>query len=236
MIAMINRALRSRHRDDRGLGLPELLVTMALMSIVSVVVVTLFVSVTRAFNRDTTATDNTNSASIGMNELTRVLRAGTEIRRSANPVNLPVFITATHSSVEMHAFLDTNSASPRPVKIAFTLNAAGELVETRYAAIASSDPYWTFSGAAQSTRVIARNVSPSVPTPTGTAMPLFTYVDVNGDPMTPATGSFSESERAAIAAVAVSIEVQSSATGTAKPVRLENTVGIPNLSFSRLGL
>lgn len=54
--------------------------------------------------------------------------------------------------------------------------------------------------------------------------------------MTPTGSAFTATERSSIAAVGVSIEVQANPDGLAKAVRIENTVGIPNLSFSRLGL
>ena len=52
----------------------------------------------------------------------------------------------------------------------------------------------------------------------------------------PASGVLSDANRRLIAAVKVTMTVQTDETGEAKTATLENTVGIPNLGFSRIGI
>lgn len=220
-----------RPGGDAGLGLPELLVTMMLMGLIAVLVMTLVSSVSRAFTSDRIANDNTNGAAIAMNEMSRVLRAGTITTVANQTTGLPVFHAATATSVTVSAFLDTSAASPRPVKVQFALDvASGELRETRWAAVASSAPHWTFVTSPTSTRVIARDVT--APTATN---PLFAYLKEDGSAWTVPSGGLAIDARREIVAVAVNIETQTGPAGKTAPVRLKNTIGIPNLSVSRLG-
>ena len=123
------RRIRARlssptQRAEAGFSLPELIVTMALMSVISILVVTLFSTFARSMTKDRSASESTNVAAIGMSELTRVLRSGTEIRRTGNADNIPVFLFAGRESLIMHGFLDTTASVPKPVKIQFAVNSS----------------------------------------------------------------------------------------------------------------
>ena len=157
-----------KNARDAGLGLPELLVTMMLMALIAILVGTLVTAVSRALTSDRIANNNTTSASIAMNEMNRVLRAGTGLDAD-QPAGSPVFFQASATSVTVSAFVDTTAAAPQPVKVRFELTVAtGELSETRWTAKPDKSS-WTFATAPSSTRVIARGVTK----PTA-AKPLFT--------------------------------------------------------------
>ncbi|WP_093181939.1 hypothetical protein [Sanguibacter gelidistatuariae] len=214
------------------MSLAELLVTMMLMSLIAILVGTLVTSVSRAFTSDRIANDNTTTAAIAMNEMNRVLRAGTTISVAGQTTGTPVFLKASATSVTLSAFLDTSAAASQPVQVRFELNVAtGELSETRWAAIASSKPNWTFVATPTSTRVIARNVT----APTAST-PLFAYLKEDASPWPFTSGELTLDARRGVVAVTVSIETQTGPAGKTAPVRIENTIGIPNLSVSRLGL
>ena len=105
------KALRS---DEVGLSLPELLVAMFLLGILSVLVVSSFSSFTSNFTRTQLATDSTNVAATGMNEVTRVVRSGTEIEVLGSPNNLSVFLLASREQAVLYSYLDAQSAAPAP--------------------------------------------------------------------------------------------------------------------------
>ena len=128
--------LRRAHSAEDGVSLPELLVTMFLTGIVGVIVVGFFIAFTNTFTADRAATDSSTTAALGMNDVTRVIRAGTEIPVENQVLNIPVFERAENERMIIHAFIDTSSADPRPVKIEYYVNAQRELVERRYEAIA----------------------------------------------------------------------------------------------------
>jgi len=241
-------ALRRRSRlegGDRGLSLAEMLVTMMVLSLFMIMVTSMFSSVTRTFTRDRSASDSTRIASIAMNEVTRVLRSGTEIQ-VANAVNDPVFLLATDESVVLRAYLDTDSATPRPIVARFEVTAARNLVEKRWNANPSSGPYWKFTSlptapfpvAASSwtnpayERMIAQKITPAA----SGAPALFQYYDAAGLRIVPPpAGKLTDDQLKTIAAVRVTMSVQADLTDRARPVVVRNTVGIPNLGISRVG-
>lgn len=225
----LRRRLRAGAAGDRGLTLPELLVTMFLLSLITVLMVGTISGFSRAFTRDRAASDSTMVANTGMKELTRVIRAGTELRLTGGgSTNAPLFVEARANTLTMYAYIDTNSASPRPVKVRFAIDANRRLVETRWAATTSSAP-WAFAstGSPSSSRPIAR----FIPT---TAPALFEYRDAQDNPLAIPTGGFTTEQLRKIAAVKVVLTVQADATGRADKVVVENAVGLPNLGISRV--
>lgn len=225
--------LRRLHANDRGVSLAELLVTMFLTGIVGVIVVGFFIAFTNTFTADRAATDSSTTAALGMNDLTRVIRAGTEIPVEGQVLNNPVFQTAGNERMIVHAFIDTSSADPRPVKIEFFVNPQRELVERRYAAVPLARGYWTFELDHAGDRVIARQL----PVRQSGDPWLFTYVTATGAEFTlPANATLNDTQRRSVAAVRVTLTVQADTTARAEPVTLRSTVGIPNLGISRVGL
>lgn len=231
---------------DVGMTLAELLVTMMVLSVLTAMVAALFTSVTRSFTKDRAETDNTRIASIAMNEVTRVIRSGTEIRVANQSLNNPVFLVATGESVVLRAYLDTDSASPKPVVVRFEISSSRILVEKRWNAVPGTGPYWTFTGlptAAPQTassfwtgysyqRSIARAISPQ----TDPGLMTFTYWTKDRVQVpVPATGTMTDAQLRSIASVTVRVSVQTDLTARAKPVVIQNSVGIPNLGVSRVG-
>lgn len=216
-------------REESGVTLTELIVTTALMSMLLVMIMTIFITFTRTFADERSATSNTASATVAMNELTRVIRSGT-----ANPVGPsapadPVFSFAGSERVVLQAYLDTDAASPEPVKVEFLITTDRTLVERRWDARATSG-YFTFSSTMASERTVVRQIA------TGTT-PVFRYFDADNVELTPPVGgSLTLIQRNAVAAVKVSMTIQTDPTGRAKTASLENTVGIPNLGLSRIGI
>lgn len=234
------RTLRAQARGQEGVTLPELLVTMALMGVVGLLVLGMFTSFTRALTRERSAGDSVNIASIGMDELTRVVRSGTEIRRSGNDENLPVFTFAGRERLQMHAFLDTSSTTPRPVKIELAVTPGRDLEETRWDAVPASSPYWTFESTGSTPRRIASKILPHA---SGERY-LFTYrtktVCDAGHPdcnvlQVPAEGITDADVLRSIATVEITLHVQADGTDRAQPVMMTNQVGLPNLGIDRVG-
>lgn len=232
MNILVARTLRRLHRDDAGFSLPELMVTIFVMGVLSAVVVSFYVAMTGAFTEDRAASDSTTTASVGMNNLTRVIRSGTTIRVQGQSLNNPVFVEAKNEELTLHAFLDTESADPKPIKVRFWINAQRELMETRWNSSRVSGAYFVFDATPASTRVIARTVAAR----TGTEPWLFTYRAPDGTVQpVPTTGSFTIAQLRNIASVQVRLTVQADTSLRAAPVTLQSTVGIPNIGISRVG-
>ncbi|MCW4385332.1 type II secretion system GspH family protein [Salinibacterium sp. SYSU T00001] len=222
---------------EAGFSLPELIVAMFLFSIVSTLAVTLVVTVSQAFMRERAATDSTNVAAVGMNEVTRIIRAGTLVPQASGN-DLPVFAEAKKESVTLHAYIDTSSSTPRPLRVRFAIDpATRDLVETRW--LSTPHPTvpgaWVFNSTPDSSRVIARKIV----VPAGGEASLFTYYRiVAGEPQEISIGSggVSSSLFGEIAVVEVRMKVQADITERADPVTITNRVGLPNLGISRLEL
>ncbi|WP_449628654.1 PilW family protein [Rhodoglobus sp.] len=217
-------------REEAGVTLSELIVTMALMTMLLAMVMTIFVTFTKTFSEERSATSNTSAATIAMNELTRVIRSGTENPVESAPNNDPVFSFASPEHVVLQAYLDTSSANPKPVKVQFRITADRTLVETRWTARSLPLGKFDFPGTPASERTVVRQIA------TGTT-PVFQFFTKENTPLLmPASGQLAESDRRLVSAVKVTMTVQTDPSGRAKTATLENTVGIPNLGRSRIGI
>ena len=220
--------LRSLKRDSDGVTLPELLVTMMLLTMLLAMIMTIFVAFTRTFSDDRASSNNTASATVAMDELTRVIRAGTKNEVASSATLQPVFSKAGPDGVTLQAYIDTDAATPRPTQVEFVIGADDSLVERRWDAAVSTDGYFTFGGSVDSERTIARGVD-------DTASPVFLFFDKSYTEIEPVGGAIPTSKLSAIAAVQITLTLQSDDTGRAQPATLQNSVGIPNLNVSRIG-
>ena len=217
--------------DERGLTLAELLVTIALLSVVMTLVVTMFVSFSTALRSDRAASDNTAAATIAMNEVTRVIRSATAVEDKDGNL-LPAIVEAGRATITVHAYLDTTSVKPRPVKVVFTINSARELIEERWAGVPVTGKTNAFGFPARtSTRTVVRQIDRGA---SGTNA-IFTFFDPDNTAFVLAnTAALSSTSRNNVAAVQVRLKVQTDSTGRAKPAVLQNLVGMPNLGVTRL--
>lgn len=221
----------SREGSDRGVTLAELIIVMMLMSLLGVVIVTLFTSTMKATTMATSLSTNTKQATNAMNETARLIRAGTANPVKGNPQPDPAFVLAKPEELIMYAYVNLSNTSQTPIMVRLFLDNERRLVEQRWPATQQSDGYWKFPPAtpatASSTRILANTVAAGVPP--------FRYLNASGTIQvitTPATGLAVE-QRRVVAAVTVSLKVQQSLTNNSLPVELVNTVGIPNLGFRR---
>jgi prepilin-type N-terminal cleavage/methylation domain-containing protein len=226
-------------RHDEGFSLPELLVTMLLMAIVGSMVASLAVSFSRTITRERARMDSTNVAAVGMNEMTRIIRAGTAIRNDYIPGGAePIFTYAGNERVTLHAGVDTTTATLRPIQVTFTLDATRVLTESRTTPRVggASEAVWVFTGAGTTTTT--RPIARKIVAPSGTEPYLFTYWDASVPAVQlvpPVGGTLSAADLTRIASVEVYLKVQADPTGRADPVVLVNQVGIPNVGLGQLG-
>jgi prepilin-type N-terminal cleavage/methylation domain-containing protein len=219
-------------REERGMSLPELLVAMSIFAILATVIVTMFTGFSRSFASDRSTSESTSVAATAMKELTRVIRSGTEIPVAGSPLNDPVFASASDYGLEMRAYVDTDAVVPAPILVRFSVDATDRLVEERWKATRSAD-FWSFPAtAAPYVRTVAHSLVPRGQS----ERPLFAYLDVSGQAIPLTAGAVAVQDLRKIAAVQVTLSVRSSARSDAEPVVLQNSVGIPNLGISRVGL
>ena len=238
MLTKLRRRLTLVSRNEQGFGLAEFVVAIGLFSILATMIVVAFSTFTTTLTKDRAATTNTNIASVGMDELTRVIRSATSIP-VVNSTDLPAFSYANKEKITLYAYIDTSSAAPKPVKVQFEVHpTTRDLIETRWAAHPKPGypTYWEFDTTPESSRVIARKIV----APTSGQPYLFNYQEINAllqpvDMSIPVSG-ITAANIPKIAVVEVTLKVQSDVTGRAAPVTITNQVGVPNLGISRLGL
>lgn len=222
---------RDAHRADAGMTVLELIVAMGVSSILLALIVSMFVTASRSFSDQQGAVENSRLASTSMNEVTRVIRAGTEIPRWNDPDNDPVFVYAGAEQVIMHSFIDAGtSPDAPPVRVQFARGSGNELMETRWAAHRVHTTYWAFDATPSSTRLIARSLTPAT-----ASTPLFRYYDKDGVALTPPVGgSLTVAQIRNVASVRVTMRVQADESGRVDPVSIQNVVGLPNLGVARV--
>ena len=209
----------------------ELIVAMGIFAILLSLVVSMFVGTARAVSDQQGGVDNSRLASTSMNEVTRIVRADTEIPVWGSAANDPVFVYAGAEKMIVNAFIDAGTPTdPPPVKVQFARNANNELVETRWSAYHVHTTYWAFQTASDYERLIARSLLPP-----DSARPLFRYYDAGGAQLTPPVNdTLTTTQIRNIASVQVTMQVQGDGSGRVDPVEIQNMVGLPNLGVARV--
>jgi len=228
---------KSQARSEAGVTLVELIVSIGLFGILATLIVSSFTIFSQTLSKDRIATENINVATVGMNQLTRVVRASTSVPQPGSTDKIP-FELAEAEQLTLYAYIDTNSSTPKPVKIRFAVNTTTrELTETRWIAQPRSGypSYWDFPATASSSKVIARRIV----VPAAGEAPMFSYYkikpDLTEELMVIPAGGLVALDRAKIAVIEVRVKVQSDDRKRAAPATIVNRVGIPNLGISRLG-
>ena len=234
--------LRTGPASEAGFSLPELIVAVAVLAVLLTVVATLFTTFGQRFTENRAGNDSANVAAVGMNEITKVIRAGTTVNRVAG--NLPVFVEVGDESVLFYsyladdAFLDDNSIGAAPIMVRLFVDSHRQLIEHRWNATRNASKEWIFPSALPTTTASKRVVSRKIVAPTAAqqamgAKFLFSYLGEDGNEI--ATPSTNLTTLATISAVKVTLTVQADETNRAAPVQLQNRVGLPNRASSRLG-
>lgn len=226
---------RPRRGDETGFTLPELMVSMFLIAVIGAVVAGFVTMFSTTFTQERARLDSANVAAVGMNEMTRVVRAAVPIKNDYAVSGTgfdPAFVYAGAERVTLNAALDTTTALMRPIQVTFSLSSQRVLTETRVTPRAggAGEAQWVFSGAGTTTssKAIARTILSS----TGSEPSLFRYYDTNDVQLVPpAGGSLSAADMARIATVEVYLKVQADPTSRADPVILINQVGLPNIGL-----
>jgi hypothetical protein len=214
------------------------MVTMLLLALVLAVASGFFGSTLKSVTMTQSTSQGTDRSSNAMNELARVIRAG-----AYNPVvgqtsPDPAVATATAESLMMYSFVDSYDGSAtlqvRPQRVRFSLDpTTRQLFESRWLPSSSVSGYFTFPSTTTTPNSTRNLGGPILATPATPAnqLPLFTYVDVNGNNMTIPAGGFTTTQLGTIAAVLVTVRVAGNGPGQPNIV-LQNTVRIPNLGYT----
>lgn len=208
---------------DAGFSLIELLVAIALTTVVMGLAVSLFVIGTHSVSLAQSIDGGSRQASNGMNQVARMIRAATPdpyVNPAVGaPQADPAVITANAQSITFYAYVNL-SGGEAPVKVQYSIT-NGVLQEKQYAAtttVPGVNGHWDFVTTATTTRSLCNSI-PSTTT-------VFRYFNKVGTELLPAN-LIDLTSRAAITSVQVTITIQP--TGAASAVTLTNTIGMANV-------
>ncbi|AMM19775.1 hypothetical protein AX769_05945 [Frondihabitans sp. PAMC 28766] len=214
------------NRQDLGLSLTELLVAMAIFSILLVMMVGFFTSASRANQYDHVIDTSNRVASSGMNEVARMIRGATTLPVNGQTTNTPAFVSAGANSITLYTSINLAGTTASTEMVTIAPDASGNLVESVYQPVVSNG-FFTFGSAPTTTRTIASPVL--LPAAGGPA--LFSYVDTTGASIALNSSGVVASVQS-IAAVTVNLQIGTGAS-SAQSTLLTNTVGLPNLQIAR---
>jgi Tfp pilus assembly protein PilE len=218
IIDSLRRRSRQLRTRDAGLTIIEMMVTLLLMGIVGTIMFATVVSVTQTLNHSQANSDSLDIARVGMNRLAKTVRSGMSIQQNGSS-DLPPLAAMAPNQLTVYASLGTV-----PAKVTYSIDANRQLIESWYAGVAASSPYWTFS-ATPRTEVIARQIPATAPA-------LFTFLDVNGAPVANQTSSNS-ADLSLVHGVSITLTIDSDPSKGGGPVTLVNTVSMPNQGIAK---
>jgi prepilin-type N-terminal cleavage/methylation domain-containing protein len=229
------RGMRARidavGRDDRGITMVELLVAMMIVTVLSVIVIGTYQSVTQSLTTANSLNRNTSQASNGMNEAARQIRAATSNPVAGATINDPAIVQAANETLVMYAYVNLQSSSAQlPVMVRLRVDpTTRKLVEDLWPATQNSAGYWIFP-ATTTAPTTTRYLADTVASQTGTNPYIFTYLAGTAPLTVPTAGTFTADQLRSITAIQITLTIQSSLTVTSQSVTLQNTVGMPNLT------
>jgi len=229
------RARAEKANDDRGFTLVELVVAIALLGLILAMVGGFFVMTTQLVSTTRTTSESTGTASNALNEISAVIRSGTDNPVLATPLADPAFVAATGESITMYSYVDSYTAAGstvlRPQRVQFSLTSDRRVRERRWLPSSSADGNFIFpamDAAPSRDRIIG---GPLAATPAGSAA-LFVFVNSAGLAMTPPVTGFTQTQLRSIASVTVTVRVGGSGAQRDNTVLLQNSVRLPNLGFT----
>lgn len=223
--------LRRIGADDSGLTLTELLVAMLVLAVIMVLATNVFINAGKAASMGTSVNTSTKAASLGLNELARAIRFAASNPVSGQAIDDPALVVAKDDLVTVISYLDVDPSAPQPVKIAFTTDAQGRLIEVRYDSYEISKGFWGFKTIPASTQILTG----ALIAPDSGEANLFTYLNSDNQPMTVPASGLTLAQRQSVAAVKVSIKLKSDDATAGNPVKFESIIGMPNLGVNRTG-
>jgi prepilin-type N-terminal cleavage/methylation domain-containing protein len=219
------RLLRRRLREDHGVTVTEVMVTIALLSVVVGFVLQGFASLQNASAGADLRMINLGEARLLMDTVTKDLRTAVRLGSTESP-----FLLADDKEVTFYANLNLSSACPK--KVHLYVDADTQLLEEVTEPNAGgTPPNCTYTGAS-TTRFVGQYVANSP------SEPIFTYYYDSGGSTDVAFGSASTPLSAAdlllVNGVGVRLSIRKDTNYTVADTTLINKVRLPNVDYNPL--
>lgn len=225
----------TRARSESGFTLVELMVAIALSSLVLLALLSLIDGNGRARARLTDKTETVQRMRLGMDRITRILRT-----QVCAATDTPPLIAANASSVTFYSDTSTTGSNgvfrPKKVTLSYSTANGGSVVQDTYDPTNTSSP-WTYNASPSRTRTLADYV-----TGTGGNSSIFKYyafddlsneLDVPLD-ATLSSGTVSANSVAKVTKIDIGLTArpQSGSTASGRSTTMTNTVLTRNSDFS----
>lgn len=224
---------RPRRTDDRGTSLPELLVVMLILSIITVATATLTIGFQRTNAQNITRQDQIDAARTAVERVTKTVRTAvkpSQLNTScAGACAVDAFMMAEGYSVKFYGNLDNTKNSVGPSRVSYTVATtgpdAGVLIEKvqRPSSFDATAGYQYCDAEAQGASAICKSQLTTqrlaVGVQTSGPNPLFRYFGPDGLQMTPAAGSdLSSGQLSEVMSIEIDANIQ-----TPKATRVDAT-------------
>jgi hypothetical protein len=226
----MTRFFRRLHREQSGISLSELLVSMSVASIIIIAVGGFFVATLRAGSTNSTSDQNSRVASSVMNSVTRYVHAASLLPK-ADGSSVPAVVEATPTKLTFTAFINLDgNTTDKPVLVRYSLNSAQRVVFDQWDGTATNG-FYSFPAPTQTpTRSLV--IGGPIASPTSDGDALFTYLGADGKAVaTPASGIVPLTGLGTIRAVQVNLELGSTTAGKPANTHLQNTLYLFNVVY-----
>lgn len=233
---------RPRSGNDEGISLVELLVAAVITTMLLSLVAAMFIQITKVTGDGRNTQKATGIASTVMTEVAGVVRQATRVSTSSSTTEGAVVGGVdsvcgplTSGSTSTCLIVDTYSnvtvapsqSDVPPVRVVFSVNGAGNLIETRYAAALVSGYYGFGTAPVASSRTVG---GPIEVAGTGTNA-LFVYWDAAGSQVVPGAAGLTAGQAATVTGVTVNVSVTNRLSRGGDPVLLTNRIAMPNVAI-----
>jgi Tfp pilus assembly protein PilW len=233
--------LRPRPGNDEGISLVELLVATVITTMLLSLVAAMFIQITKVTGDGRSTQKATGIASTVMTEVAGVVRQATQVATSSSATEGAVVggvdsvCAGASGSTPSCLIVDTYSnvtvapgqSDVAPVRVVFSVDAAGNLLEKRYAGVLASGYY----GFSTSPVASSRTVGGPVDVTAGGTDALFVYWDTAGNQVVPGAAGLTAAQAATVTDVTVNVSVGNPLSRGADPVLLSNRIAMPNVAI-----
>ncbi len=206
---------RRAARGETGITLVELLTTIMILGIVLATIYSGLLSGQDTVMGVNERLRNLDEARVLVNVVTKDVRTAVRLTSGSSP-----FITADRNEAVFYANLDTTGA---PKKVRIYVDGEDQLLEQVWDPdVGSVAPDYTYTGS-PSVRFVGQYVA-------NETTPVFTYLDDDDNPLT--ATPLSATDRLAIKAVRVTLEIKRTSSYNDATTTVVNRVRLPNLDYN----
>lgn len=241
MSALLRR-LRAARREDRGISLVELAVSMMVMSIIVITTVSLTIAFQRTNAQNVSRQEQIDTARSAVEAMSRTVRAAikpAQIATSCPSCTEDAFLVGGHTRVQFYANIDNPGNTVGPSRVTYELLTTGpdagdvvQKIQVPDSATPSATGYSycnaeaVGASAACKARLSVRPVAFDV-LADGTR-PIFKYYDSAGNRLDPGSTGLTASQLSKVLAIELVVTVQADNATQAAPTTYIQRITLPN--------